>query len=312
MERNVGVEISIVIPLYNEEKIIEMLYAQIHAVMNSMSVSWELVFVDDGSIDSTRTFIRDKAQTVPNIRGVLLSRNYGHEAALTAGMSEAKGSFIILMDGDLQDPPALIVSLYQAITVNNYDIVVARKEEREEVWYRRLMFSAFYGVMKMVSNIDIHTGEGAFSIMRSRVCDELLRMDERNRYLSGMRRWVGFRQGEILYRRPDRVLGSPKQTMTKLFKMGADAVFSFSTMPIKLIWMLGALGIVAAASAAVNVMYQKIFSNTAILGWTSTIILIVFFGSLILLSLGLVGEYVHRIYDQVRRRPLYIIQEIVD
>ena len=299
---------SIIIPIFNEEAIVPELCRRLKGVIDALSGTVEVIFIDDGSADRTADTLRELHAADSRIKLVSLSRNFGHQAAITAGLDEASGSAVILMDGDLQDPPEMIPEMI-AKWKEGYHVVYTVKRSRKEGALKRLAFAAFYKIMHMFSSVSIPMEAGHFSLMDRRVVDVLRGMHERNRYISGMRAWAGFRQTGIPFDREARFAGEPKMTLKRLMNLALDGLISFSHAPLRLAIYLGAIVAAGSFLGALYVIYEKLFTDKAILGWASTIVAVTFIGGMILLTLGVIGEYVGRIYDEGKQRPIYVIKE---
>jgi dolichol-phosphate mannosyltransferase len=240
-----------------------------------------------------------------------LSRNFGHQAAYTAGLTYAKGDYVVMMDGDLQDPPEVIKLMYEKLINEKYDIVYGKRTTREEGITKKTLIKIFHCLFKNFSNMDKADNVGNFSLMNRKALQALLSIGEKNRYLPGLRFFVGYRQGFVEYNRLDRDSGEAKMSFNKLLKLAFDAIFSFSDLPIKFCLYTGIIGIIIFFSAGMYVLVDKIF-GTALYGWSSTVLSIYFLGSVQLVFLGIIGEYVHRIYKEVQNRPLFIVREYIN
>jgi dolichol-phosphate mannosyltransferase len=240
-----------------------------------------------------------------------LSRNFGHQAAYTAGLTYAKGDYVAMMDGDLQDPPEVIKLMYEKLIGEKYDIVYGKRTTREEGVAKKTLIKIFHWLFKNFSNMDKADNVGNFSLMNRKALQALLSIGEKNRYLPGLRFFVGYRQGFVEYNRLDRDSGEAKMSFNKLLKLAFDAIFSFSDLPIKFCLYTGIIGIIIFFSAGMYVLVDKIF-GTALYGWSSTVLSIYFLGSVQLVFLGIIGEYVHRIYKEVQNRPLFIVREYIN
>jgi dolichol-phosphate mannosyltransferase len=301
---------SIVIPIFNEEEILPELAARMQAVTAALDDDWEVILVDDGSRDRSFAIMQDLHRQDPRIKAIRLSRNFGHQIAISAALDHVRGDAVILMDGDLQDPPELlpeIIAQWRAGHEVVYTVKLSRKENR----LKRLAFTSFYRVLHALSTIEIPMDAGNFSLLDRRVVDVLRRMPERNRYISGMRAWTGFRQTAVHYHRDPRFAGKPQMSLRRLIQLALDGIFSFSNVPLRLAVYLGVASAAAAFLGGIAVLYEKLFTDHALLGWTSTILSILFMGGMILLTLGVIGEYISRIYEEVKNRPLYIVRDLL-
>jgi dolichol-phosphate mannosyltransferase len=303
--------LSIVVPIMNEIDTLPELVRRLTAVLVGDLADAEIVFVDDGSDDGSARWIAERHLDDPRVRLVRLSRNFGHQAAVTAGLGHASGSAVVLMDGDLQDPPETIPTLVERWREGN-EIVHTVKTSRKESWPRRVAFRAFYRMIRTLSSdTDLPLQSGLFSLLDRRVVDELERMPERNRYLAGLRSWVGFRQTAVEYERDARWSGEPRVSVARLFGLAFDGIFSFSNLPLRLATLLGLVVSLAAFVLMATILYLRLFTDRAILGWASLMTSTLFLGGVILVTIGIIGEYTGRIYDEVKRRPLYIVAERV-
>jgi dolichol-phosphate mannosyltransferase len=302
------VSYSIVIPVFNEEETVPELVRRVGAVIGTLDAPADVILVDDGSRDGTMELLRKAHGEDARFKVVSFSRNFGHQTAISAGIDHARGDAVILMDGDLQDPPEVIPD-FVAKWKEGYDVVYAVRTKRKENVLKRAAYAAFYRMLRKLSYLDIPLDSGDFCLMDRKVAETLRRLPERNRFVRGLRTWAGFRQTGLAYERDRRFAGRPKYTLRKLFGLAYDGLFSFSTAPLR--WAVY-FGFGAAALAFVGglwVVYEKLVHGIAIAGWTSTIVVITFFGGAILLTLGLVGEYVARIFDEVKQRPTYVVRE---
>jgi polyisoprenyl-phosphate glycosyltransferase len=303
--------ISVVIPLLNEEQLVGRLLDGVFAACNQTGEEFEVVCVDDGSADTTLQKLIEYRERRQELRVVSLSRNFGLQAALTAGLSYARGSHVIMMDGDLQDPPDLLPVLFEKMVSSGADIVSAVKRTRNEKFIKKLYINIFHHIFRQLSERQqvLHTGN--FSIMNHKAHQAVLRFTEQNRYLPGIRSFIGFRHEFILYDRPDRPEGEASMSRRKLFSMAADAIYSFTKWPIRACLYLGLLGVVTFSIAIVYALASKLL-GIAPMGWSSMFLAVSFFGSVQLMFLGLIGEYVYRIFKEVQARPLYIVQMIYE
>jgi polyisoprenyl-phosphate glycosyltransferase len=299
---------SIIIPLYDEEKTIPELFTRLAAVTDGMSDPWELILVDDGSTDGSFTAMCALHRNDPRIKVVRLSRNFGHQIAISAALDLAEGDAVILMDGDLQDPPELLPQLLK-LWKDGYHVVYTVKTSRKENWLKRLAFKSFYRILSAMSSIKIPMDAGNFSLMDRRVVEVLRTMPERNRYISGLRAWAGFQQTAVYYDRGPRYAGKPQMSLGRLFHLALDGIFSFSNAPLRAAIYFGMAAAMVSFAGGLYVVYEKLFTNLAILGWASTIVSILFVGGMILMTLGVIGEYISRIYEEVKKRPLYVIRD---
>ena len=300
--------LSVVVPLYNEAKVIEEMCRRLHAALAPLARPYEVILIDDGSADDTLVRARAAHAADGRVKVVSLSRNFGHQVALSAGLDRATGEAVVMMDGDLQDPPELIPEMIGKWR-EGWDVVYAVKRSRQESLPKRMVFRAFHLILHRVADIEVPEGAGNLSLMSARVVEVLRHMPERARYLGGLRAWVGFRQIGVEFARDARYDLSPRMSLGRLFRLALDAIFGFSRMPLRLAVYLGLVVSLAALGVGGWVLYERLFTNHAITGWASTIVSINLIGGTILITLGVIGEYVGRIYDEVKRRPLYVVKE---
>lgn len=304
-------EVSIVIPLFNEEAVIPTLFERLSILLPELPFGVEVVLVDDGSSDSTRTLIREKCLNDEFYTAVLLSRNHGHQIALSAGLASANGTKgIMIMDGDLQDPPELIKPMYDKL-LEGIDVVYAVRKNRKEGLLKRLLYWTYYRIQRSVSTFQIPLDSGDFGMMSRRVVDRLNSMPEQSRYLRGMRSWVGFRQEAMPYDRAARAAGESSYGFKQLLGLAYNGIFNFSEFPVKFITRMGMYSILLSVLYLSYVLIRRIFYQDVPAGFTTLIIAIVLFSGVQLISIGLLGEYVLRIYNQVRARPLFIVDKII-
>src|SRR5438270_1827720 len=299
---------SVVVPIYNEEENISAFHAAVSAVMESIQEDWEIVFVNDGSRDSSLSLLFDIQQRDAHVTVVEFSRNFGHQPALTAGLATAKGDAVIMMDGDFQDPPEVLPRLINAWKTGA-KVVIAERTSRAEKGLRGRLFPVFYKIMGFLSDFPIPLNAGIFGLLDRQPVDAMNNLQEGNRYLPGLRAWVGFPTAVVYYDRADRVAGEPKQTMLKLFKYAMDAIFSFSYKPLRIGLALGGLIVTAALAASLVLLVRALLGYEAV-GNAGAVLSSLFLGGVQLICMGLLGEYIGRIYDEVRRRPLYLIHKV--
>lgn len=303
--------ISVVIPLLNEGNLVNRLLEETFSNLKAIGESFEVVCVDDGSTDSTLQLLLDFREKNKELKVVSLSRNFGLQAALTAGMDYASGDYIIIMDGDFQDPPEMIPVLFNKIKQTDADIVTAVRDQRNERVTRRIYTDIFHRIFSKISESEQVANAGNFSILNKKAHQAINRFTERNRYVPGLRNFVGFKHDFVVFERPDRLKGKAKMSRRKLFAMAADAIYSFSKWPIKACLYFGLLGIFIFLGAIVYTFVSK-FAGYAPIGWSSTFLAVSFFGSVQLTFLGLIGEYIYRIFKEVQNRPVYFIKDIYE
>ena len=301
---------SLIIPVYNEEHLIAELAARSVKAVEAFTLNYEILLINDGSTDSTLQKLIEVRKHHSRIKIVDLSKNFGHQAAFTAGLEMALGNYVAMMDGDLQDPPELLARMYQMIKEDGFDIVSGKRKGRKG---KRLRFATnlFHLFFRKIAGITEMENSGNFSIMNRAAVNALLQMKETIRYLPGMRSFIGFQQGYVEYVREDRMGGESKMSLPKLVVLGADAIFSFSKFPIKVCLFLGTIGTIVFFFAGIYALVDKIF-GWSVLGWSSTVLSIYFLGSIQLIFLGVVGEYVYRIYKESQNRPIYLVKKFYD
>jgi dolichol-phosphate mannosyltransferase len=306
--RTSGPTFSIVVPVHNEAAGLAELHRRVAAVMDSLGEPWELVLVDDGSRDGSAGVIANLCDGDGRVRGVGLSRNFGFQVAVTAGLDTARGHAVILMDADLQDPPEVIPQMVEQWR-DGYEVVYGVRSERAgETWFKLATASVFYRLIRKITNVDIPLDTGDFRLIDRRVVDAIRAMPEQNRFLRGMVSWVGFRQTGVPYKRQPRFAGDTKFTVTKMFRFAVDAITGFSYLPLQLASYLGFVMAVISAVTILAVVALRLFgAQPQLVGQASTLIAVLFLGSVQLICLGIVGEYLGRIYDEVKRRPLYLV-----
>lgn len=305
------IDVSIIVPLYNEQAVFDKLISRLISVIDATPFSCEVILVNDGSSDKTAELVEEICQKDPRFTGVLLSRNHGHQLAVSAGLAHVRGrKAAMIIDGDLQDPPELVTEFYDLLQ-QGYDVIYAIRKNRKESFFKRLAYKAYYRLQKKISSFNIPIDSGDFSMLSRRVVDRMNEMPEQSRYLRGMRAWVGFRQTGYEYDRDERQAGETKYSWSKLFELAFNGIFNFSDFPVRIITRLGMLTIIFSLMYFAYNIYRKVYYNDVPQGFTATILAIILFSGVQMISLGLIGEYVLRIYNQVRNRPLFIIDKIV-
>ena len=302
-------QVSIVIPLYNESEVLPQLVERINKLINASPLKIEVVLVDDGSRDNTAEQIQQLSLSDDRYQSVMLARNYGHQLALSAGLAAATATeAIMIIDGDLQDPPELLPVFYDLFKQGN-DVVYAVRKKRKEGVLKRLGYHIFYRILKSISYIEIPLDSGDFSMVSRRIVDVLNKMPEESRYIRGMRTWVGFKQIGYEYDRDERQAGDSKYSLKQLFKLAYNGIFNFSEFPVKLISNLGFFSISVSLVYLVYNIVKKYVYHAVPEGFTALLFAIILFSGVQLLSLGIIGEYVLRIFFQVKGRPLYIVKK---
>ena len=305
------IDISIIVPLYNEEDVFETLIQRLTHVIDTAKFQCEVVLINDGSTDNTAELINLTCRKDNRFSGVLLSRNHGHQLAVSAGLSYSRGKKgAMIIDGDLQDPPELINEFYNLL-IDGYDVVYAIRKNRKESFFKKSAYSVYYRLQKKISSFNIPIDSGDFSMLSRRVVDTIVSMPEQSRYLRGMRAWVGYKQIGFEYDRDERHAGETKYSWSKLFELAFNGIFNFSDFPVKIITRLGFFTVLFSLIYFLYNIYRKIYYNDVPQGFTATILAIILFSGVQMISLGLIGEYVLRIYNQVRNRPLFVVDKII-
>ena len=303
--------LSVVIPILNEEPLVGRLHERVTAAVAPLG-AYELVVVDDGSTDGTWSRLVELAAADPHLRLVRLSRNFGHQIALTAGLEVARGDAVVTMDGDLQDPPEVIPDLV-ARWQEGYDVVYGVREEREgETRYKLWTARLFYGLIGRLSPVEIPAEAGDFRLLSRRAANALRAMPERARFLRGMTSWIGFPRIGVPYRREARTAGATKYPTRKMIKFAADAITSFSSAPLRVVSAIGFVLVGFCAVYLLYTLYVRFFTDDTVEGWTSVIVVLLLIGGAQLIGLGVIGQYIGRIYDEAKGRPLYVVSELVD
>lgn len=310
MERMNNPEISVVLPVFNEEAGLAELYRRVKAVLDDTALRHEIIFVNDGSRDRSWEKILGLASEDRDVKAVNLSRNFGHQVAITAGIEVSSGATVVVMDSDLQDPPELIPTLYWKYR-EGFDVVYAQRRKREgETWFKRTTATVFYRLIRRMTAIDIPVDTGDFRLMSRRVVEDLKRLQEKSRFVRGLVTWVGYNQAPVLYDRDRRYGGETKYPIAKMMKFALDGITGFSSQPLRLASHVGLLCAVASLALMVGLMIFKVAGGQGLVpGWTSLAVAVLFLGGLQLLAIGILGEYVGRIYEEAKQRPLYIIRD---
>ena len=302
---------SIVVPLYNEEEVIGECYKRLREVMERCGGTYELVFVNDGSRDRTMELARAIAQKDANVKIISFSRNFGHQTAITAGMDTAVGKAVVVIDADLQDPPGVILDMI-AKWKEGFEVVYGRRTKRKgESVFKKVTAKIFYRTLNALTDVDLPVDAGDFRLLDRKVVDVLKTMPERNRYVRGLVSWVGFRQTAVEYVREERFAGETKYPLSKMIKFAADALTSFSQKPLKISIVIGTLLSIVSFLYLLVVIYLACFTDFTVAGWASLAAISLFFNGVVLVILGIIGQYIGRIYEEAKARPLYIIGETV-
>lgn len=303
------VKYSIVVPVYNEEEVIHETYRRLTEVMRSTKEAYELLFVNDGSKDRTAEIIKEYSEQDPAVVLLDFARNFGHQIAITAGMDYARGEAVVVIDADLQDPPELILEMIEKWK-QGFDVVYAKRTKRKgETYFKKQTAAMFYRFLRAMTDIDIPLDTGDFRLLDRKVCNQMNSIQEKNRFVRGLVSWVGFKQIAVEYERDERLAGESKYPLKKMLKLSMDGITSFSYKPLKLASYAGVTLSGIGFIYLLVVMYLKLFTDSTITGWSSLIVIQLFFSGIILIILGMIGEYIGRIYDETKNRPLYIVRE---
>ncbi|MDX2172130.1 MAG: glycosyltransferase family 2 protein [Bacteroidota bacterium] len=304
-------KISILVPIYNSSAFMNLLLEAIDAQRQQSNWNLEVVLVDDGSRDKSYEKIEELSKQYSYIKGIKLSKNFGHQIAVKTALSHCTGDYIAIIDDDLQDPPSLLPGFFEYLD-KGYDVAYGVRKKRKEAFIKRLAYSSFYRILKGMSDIHIPIDSGDFCVMKKHVVDNMLKLQEQNPFLRGIRAWVGFKQIGVEYERSARIDGQSGYTLKKLLKIALDGIFSFSSAPIRLITVLGFIGFGFACIYSITTIYGYLVHKIETKGFATLAILISFFSSLILICLGIIGEYIVRIYDEVRQRPYVVIEKTIN
>ncbi|MFH1454414.1 MAG: glycosyltransferase family 2 protein [Armatimonadota bacterium] len=302
---------SVVIPVFNEEESIDKTYDRLKKVMDSVNEPYELIFVNDGSKDKSAELIKKLCSVDNNVKLMDFSRNFGHQVAITAGMAESTGDAVVVIDADLQDPPEVIPEMIEKWK-EGYEVVYGKRTRRKgESFFKRITASLFYRIIKKLTTVDIPIEVGDFRLIDRKVCQALISIGERGRYVRGLVSWVGFRQTFVEYVRDKRFAGCTKYPLGKMIHLALDGITAFSTKPLEIATYIGFFLSSASFIYLLVVIYEKFFTKNTVAGWSSIMAISLFFNGVVLIILGIIGEYIGRIYEESKGRPLYIVREKV-
>jgi polyisoprenyl-phosphate glycosyltransferase len=308
-EKNKYIDISVIVPIYNEEQIILELYNRIQKTVSQVSKNYELIFVNDGSKDNSLMELLKLAEQDPRVFYINFSRNFGHQIAVTAGLDASKGKAVVIIDGDLQDPPELIVDLFKKYQ-KGYEVVYAKRKERKgESAFKKVTAKLFYRTLKRITAIDIPLDTGDFRLIDRKVVNYLNQMPEQNKFLRGQIAWLGFKQTEVLFNRDKRKYGKTGYSLGKMLRFAMDGITSFSDIPLQIVTRIGFTISFVSFIIILYAIYSHFILDRTITGWTSLIISSMFIGGVQLISIGVIGEYISRINKNVLKRPLYIVEK---
>jgi len=300
---------SIIAPIFNETGNLPELYRRVHETMEQTGEPWELILVDDGSTDGSTEMVQELARQDAHVQPVIFARNFGHQIAVTAGLDYSRGRAVVIIDSDLQDPPEVILDMIGKWR-EGYEVVYAVRTEREgESWFKLATASIFYRLIYRITDVDIPMDTGDFRLLDRKVVNVINQMRERHRFLRGMSVWVGFRQIGVPYRRAARFAGETKYPLKKMVKFASDAITGFSYFPLQMATYLGFFSAGLSILAIPVVVVMRLAGSEAFLGQATTLIAVLFLGGVQLVSLGILGEYIGRLYDEAKGRPLYIVKE---
>ncbi|OYD93529.1 glycosyltransferase [Nostoc sp. 'Peltigera membranacea cyanobiont' 213] len=302
------IKYSVIIPIFNEEEVIQELWQRLHKVLKELDGNSEVIFINDGSYDDSLEILIQIRLSHPEVKIINFSRNFGHQCSLSAGIDHAKGKAVILMDGDLQDAPEAIFGFVEKWK-QGYAVVYAIRKKRKENFVKNLTFTLFYRILNALAGLKLPLDAGIFSLMDRKVILALRSMPEQNKYISGLRAYAGFKQIGVPVERGPRFRGEPRVTVVKLFKLAFDGIFSFSTLPLKIATFLGIVSSISAFILGLTGLFFKFILEQDFLNWTYGLTTTFFIGGIQLFFLGIIGEYIGRIYDEVKQRPYYIIDE---
>jgi dolichol-phosphate mannosyltransferase len=307
-----SITLSVVVPLYNEEEVIGESYRRLKEVLDGTGESYELIFVNDGSRDQTWPMAIALAEADPLLKLIGFSRNFGHQTAITAGMDASQGGAVVVIDADLQDPPEIIPQMLQKWR-EGFHVVYGRRTKRHgESVFKKVTAKMFYRVLNSLTDIPLPNDAGDFRLIDRAVCDALKTLPERNRYVRGLVSWVGFKQTAVEYVRAERFAGTTKYPLRRMLRLAGDALTSFSYKPLKLSIFIGGLVSFLSFAYGLVIIYQRLFTDILGQGWASLACLTLFFNGLILIMMGVIGQYIGRIYDETKARPLYIVAEKIN
>jgi len=307
--RNEMPTVGLIIPCYNEEEVLPALLVRLRSLISHWPFTTHVLFVDDGSRDRTPVILHEACSEDERLAYMRFSRNFGHQSAVSAGLKHIRGEVICVLDADLQDPPEFVETMIQSWK-DGYDVVYGVRQKRKEALVLRWAYAFFYRILKSIANVDMPLDAGDFSLMDRRVVDHINAMPEHNRFIRGLRGWVGYRQIGIPYERAGREAGAPKYTLRRLLNLALDGLISFSSVPLRIASWVGAMASLLGFVLIVWALLSKIIYGATPSGWTSLAVMMLFFGGIQLIVLGIIGEYVGRIFDEVKNRPHYLIEQV--
>lgn len=309
MERKL---LSVVLPVYNEQEVIDETYKRLSAVFKDYFMDVEFIFINDGSRDNTYLKLKNIAENNSDVRVINFARNFGHQIAITAGMDYAHGDAIVIIDADLQDPPEVILKMVEKWQ-EGFEVVYGKRLKRDgETFFKKFTAKMFYRFLDSMTDVKLPVDVGDFRLIDRKVCDAMKRLPERSRYVRGLISWVGFKQTSVEYHREKRFAGETKYPLRKMLKLAGDGIFSFSYKPLKLATFVGMLVSALSFIYLIVVLVQRFVQNDIASGWASSMAVSLFFNGVMLIVIGIMGEYVGRIYEEVKARPLYVVGELLN
>lgn len=302
-------DISVIIPAYNEEENIHMLHRRLQSVLEKITHDYEMIFVNDGSRDNSIGLIKELARRFPQVKYIDFSRNFGHQVAVTAGLDKAKGDAVVIIDADLQDPPELIAEMYEKLK-EGYEVVYAKRKKRKgESLFKLWTAKIFYRLLSRITSISIPVDTGDFRIIDRKIVNILRQMPEKNKFLRGQISWIGFNQTYVEYERSERMAGATSYPFSKMLRFALDGITAFSDLPLKIVTYFGFLVSGVAFIVMLYALYSRFMTDSYEPGWTSLIISVLFIGGVQMIAIGIIGEYLSRMNNNIRDRPLYIIKD---
>ena len=298
---------SVIIPIYNEEDNIRLLYDRLSTVIKNLTASYEFIFVNDGSKDNSIALIHLLAGEDPNVKYIDLSRNFGHQIAVTAGLDLSIGKRVVIIDADLQDPPELIADMATLMDEGNEVVYAKRRKRKGESWFKLITASIFYKVLRSITSIDIPLNTGDFRMVDRKIVDVLKAMPEQNKFLRGQISWIGFRQNFVEYDRDERHAGETGYPLKKMLRFALDGITAFSDTPLKFVFNMGIIVFLLSFVMIIYTLFSWLFLDTTVQGWSSIMVSILFIGGVQMIGIGIIGEYLSRVSNNVKNRPLYII-----
>lgn len=304
-------KITIIVPIYNSSSFMTNLLEAIDVEKKIHNWPLEVLLIDDGSRDKSYEKIEELSKIYTYVKAIKLSRNFGHQIAVKTGLAHCTGDYVAIIDDDLQDPPSLLHGFFKYLD-EGYDVAYGVRKNRKESFLKKASYNSFYRILKSLSDTDIPLDSGDFCVMKKHVIENMLKLQEKNPFLRGIRAWVGFKQIGVEYERAARIDGESGYTLKKLMKIAMDGIFSFSSVPIRVITILGFVGLTFAVIYSLMVVYEALVNGIDAKGFATLAIIILFFGSITLICLGIIGEYIVRIYDEVRDRPYTVIEKTIN